>query len=94
MELKDIMNSGIEAIKSASTLDKLNDVRIEYLSKKGHLTQVMGQMKSLPNEEKPLFGKKVNEVKQEIEVALKEKQEELQELQLLEQMKEDKIDVS
>lgn len=94
MELKDIMNSGIEAIKSASTLDKLNDVRIEYLSKKGHLTQVMGQMKSLPNEEKPLFGKKVNEVKQEIEVALKEKQEELQEAQLLEQMKEDKIDVS
>ena len=39
MELKDIIVNGLEAINKAETLEQLNEVRIAYLSKKGHLTQ-------------------------------------------------------
>lgn len=94
MDLKEIMNQGIEAIKKAETLEHLNDVRIEYLSKKGLLTKVMGQMKDLSNEEKPLFGKRVNEAKQSIESALKEKQTDLEAVKLKKDMAKDAIDVT
>ncbi len=94
MDLKEIMEKGLAAIGHAHSLEALNDVRIEYLSKKGHLTKVMGTMKDLSNEEKPLFGKRVNEAKEAIDSALKAKQQHLESVRLDEQMKTDAIDVT
>ena len=45
------------------TLDKLNDLKVEYLGKKGFITELNAMIKDLPNEEKKEFGKKVNEVR-------------------------------
>ncbi|NLL75435.1 MAG: phenylalanine--tRNA ligase subunit alpha, partial [Erysipelothrix sp.] len=92
MDLIQITQEGLEAIKVAETLDALENVRIAYLSKKGSLTQAMSKMKDLPNEEKPLFGKLVNESKQALETALQEKQTLLKEIKLNEDMKNDAID--
>ena len=47
----------------ASTKDELEQFRLTYISKKGALTSLFEAFKSVPNEEKPLFGKKLNEVK-------------------------------
>ncbi len=94
MDLIQITQEGLEAIKVAETLDALENVRIAYLSKKGSLTQAMSKMKDLPNEEKPLFGKLVNESKQALETALQEKQALLKEIKLNEDMKNDAIDVT
>lgn len=88
------MEKGLAAIGHAHSLEALNDVRIEYLSKKGHLTKVMGTMKDLSNDEKPLFGKRVNEAKEAIDSALKAKQQHLESVRLDEQMKADAIDVT
>ncbi|QIK70140.1 phenylalanine--tRNA ligase subunit alpha [Erysipelothrix sp. HDW6C] len=94
MDLKKIMEAGLQAIESADVLETLNDVRIEFLSKKGALTKAMGQMKDLSNEEKPLFGKRVNEVKEALETALKAKVATLEALKLKEDMQRDAIDVT
>ncbi|QIK57617.1 phenylalanine--tRNA ligase subunit alpha [Erysipelothrix sp. HDW6A] len=94
MELKDIIVNGLEAINKAETLEQLNEVRIAYLSKKGHLTSVMGQMRNLSNEERPMFGKKVNEVKEKIESAYQQKVSELEAIRLERKMKEDAIDIT
>lgn len=44
-------------------LEKLNELKVEYLGKKGLITELNSCIKDLPNEEKREFGKNVNELK-------------------------------
>lgn len=94
MELENIQLEAVRRIQDAKSLDELEIIRVDYLSKKGSLTAAMQKMKDLPNEEKPLYGKKVNEVKEEIQNLLKSKQSILQEIALNEKLVEEKIDVT
>ena len=94
MNLETIVEKGLEALNNASNLDALEALRIAYLSKKGQLTSAMSLMKDLPNEEKPLFGKRVNEAKSALEAAFNKKIESLRAEKLLQTMKEEAIDVT
>ena len=64
MDLKEISNRALESIENSKSLEELEAIRIAFLSKKGEVSLAMSKMKDLPNEEKPLFGKLVNEAKQ------------------------------
>ena len=94
MELKDILILALAEIKEARDLEALEEMRIKFMSKRGMLTDAMKQMKDLPNEEKPQYGKRINEVKAEIEELLRERQEELNAVRLKFQMMREAIDVS
>lgn len=94
MDLKEIAIRALESIESSQSLQELESIRIAFLSKKGEVSLAMSKMKDLPNEEKPMFGKLVNEVKQEIDHALSNKVNTLLVLKQEKQMLEDKIDVS
>ena len=48
----------------ACSLKELDELRIEFLGRKGKLAQAMGQLGRLDATEKPAGGKKANEVKQ------------------------------
>lgn len=52
-----------EKTNNIDTLDKLNDLKVEFLGKKGIITEYQSMIKDIPNEEKKEFGMKVNEVK-------------------------------
>lgn len=84
----------LKQIKEAKDLQKLDALRIEYLSKKGALAKAMQYMKDLANEEKPRFGKQINDVKQELEKALKNKQSLLESYRLEKEMKDEAVDVT
>ena len=45
------------------TMEKLNELKVEYLGKKGYITELNSMIKDLPNEEKKEFGKNVNELR-------------------------------
>lgn len=94
MELKDIVKKGVERIEKAKSLDELEEIRISLLSKKGDLTVIMKRMKDLSKEERPVFGKAVNEAKKTIEINLTERFQELKDRLLYRKMKEDAIDVT
>ncbi|MBN3490794.1 phenylalanine--tRNA ligase subunit alpha [Acholeplasma equirhinis] len=56
--------SQLEAeIKDTNSLDQIEAIRVKYLGKSGELTQMMPLIKTLPNEEKPTFGKWINDAK-------------------------------
>ena len=57
---------------SSDALDKLNEVRVNYLGKKGELTAVLKGMKDVAAEERPKVGQLVNETREEIERGLEE----------------------
>lgn len=51
------------ALASVDTLAALEQLRVEYLGRKGRLAQIMGQLPQLPPAERPEVGQKANEVK-------------------------------
>jgi phenylalanyl-tRNA synthetase alpha chain len=54
----------------ACSLKELEELRIEFLGRKGKLAQLMGRLGKLDNADKPAAGKKANEVKQAITALL------------------------
>ncbi len=47
----------------AESLQQIEELRIKYISKKGAVSALFDDFRQLPNEEKKLFGQKINEVK-------------------------------
>lgn len=70
--LEKLKSEALEQIRSSDVPEKLNEVRIKYLGKKGELTAVLKGMKNVAAEERPKVGAMVNEVREEIEKALEE----------------------
>ena len=50
-------------LSNIATLNDLNELRINYMGKKGIITELQSKIKDIPNEEKKEYGKKINEVK-------------------------------
>lgn len=65
-QLENLKHSVIEEIKNAKNLTDLELIQNSHLSKKGSLSQMMANLRNLSPEERPAFGKLVNEVKDEI----------------------------
>ncbi|MCD7774952.1 MAG: phenylalanine--tRNA ligase subunit alpha [Clostridiales bacterium] len=61
-----------ELIEKVKSSDEIEQLRVEFLGKKGHVSALMSQLKTVPNEQKKAFGQSVNQLKQEIEGQLKE----------------------
>lgn len=93
-KLDSIKDTALAAFKAAPSSKDLYDLKVQYLGKSGSLTEIMKEMASLPKEEKPLFGKKVNEVKQLLEVAYTEAEETLKKAEISAKMAAEEIDMT
>lgn len=71
-KLQAIREKAIEKIKSCDNLDKLNEIRVAYLGKKGELTEVLKGMKDVAADERPKIGAMVNDTRAAIEEKLEE----------------------
>ena len=70
------------------------DLRVKFLGKKGALTEIMKGARDLSPEERPKFGKLVNEVKTFINESLEERKAELAEKALELKLASENIDVT
>ena len=68
----------IAEIKSSAELEQL---RIDFLGKKGHVASLMGSLKSVAPEKKKEFGQTVNKLKQQIENSIQDKLEKIAKLE-------------
>ena len=93
-KILEVQEAALQAISEASDLESLNQIRIQYLGKKGSIQALMGEMKELPKEEKPAFGSKVNVCKQTVTEELEKKQVELESSALSANLIKDKIDIT
>lgn len=67
-----IKEAAFNEIATAENSGALEEIRVKYLGKKGELTTILRGMGSLSPEERPIVGKLVNEVKNEVELKLEE----------------------
>ena len=89
-----VKQEALNAIEQCSTLEQLNQIRVNYLGKKGPIQSLMTLMKNLTPEEKPAFGAEVNACKQAVAAVLEEKKAALEEAALLARLEAEKIDVT
>ena len=93
-QLLEIKKEAEKQIKSMTKLDDMEKIRIEYLGKKGQLTQILRGMGKLSKEERPKVGKMANEIRADIENSLSEMKTTLEEKALEEKLKRDRIDIT
>jgi phenylalanyl-tRNA synthetase alpha chain len=94
MELDAIINqaqSQIDAAEDAATLDQ---VRVEFMGKKGKLTDLLKGLGKLSNEERPAAGQKINVAKQAIQQAISAKGDLLRTAEMNSKLAEEAIDVT
>lgn len=91
-KLSKIRSEALEQI-GASDAD-LEQIKIKYLGKKGELTAVLRGMGALSAEERPIIGQLANEVRADIEAAIREKMQAEQAKQLEAKLKAEKLDVT
>ncbi len=71
-KLAQIKEQALAQIQASDALEKLNEVRVNFLGKKGELTSVLKSMKDVAPEDRPKVGQMVNEVREEIERVLED----------------------
>ncbi len=92
--LEEIRAEVQKRISESSDLEKLNLARVEFLGKKGALTEVLKGMKDVKAEDRPKVGQMVNDARAEIEKALTEARERLEAAAMESQLAVEKIDVT
>jgi len=68
--LDELEKKAILELPGATSEDALNELRTKYLGRKGVLTQMLRQISSVTAEERPLFGKRSNEIKERLSHAI------------------------
>lgn len=93
-QLEKIKEEALGQIESSEALERLNEIRVAYLGKKGELTSVLKGMKNVAPEDRPKVGQMVNEVRELIETKLEETRMSLARKAREAQMKAEVIDVT
>ena len=93
-ELLKIKDEAKALIEKAEDLKSLEDLRVKFLGKKGDLTAILKMMGSLSAEERPVMGQLANEVREDIEVLLKNKFDDLNALEREKRLDEETLDIS
>lgn len=84
----------MESGEASAALEKLNEVRVNMLGKKGELTAVLKGMKDVAPEERPKVGQMVNDTRAEIEAALDQAKKKMERALREAAMKAEVIDVT
>ncbi len=72
-----LRESFVSALSAVDNMEALEAIRVEYLGKKGLVTELLKDMKNLSPEEKKTFGQAVNVLKEEVTEMVAGKREEI-----------------
>jgi len=93
-EITEIQNQALQEISQCEKSEQILDIEKKYIGKQGALADILKNIKNLDVEAKKTIGQKANISKHEIQNALLNKKQELENKELLEQLKAEKIDVT
>ncbi|WP_134643928.1 phenylalanine--tRNA ligase subunit alpha [Weissella cibaria] len=93
-ELTQLRDQALGEIAATADLKALNQVRVNWLGKKGPLTEVLRGMKDLMPEERPVVGALANEVRDALTEAIVTRQTNLEAAALNEKLEAETLDVT
>lgn len=92
--LQSLAIEATEKIEQSNSIDKIEKLRVEYLGKKGEVTQVLKGMRDVSPEKRPIIGKLANEVRDEITKKISDARQIVEKEALNKRLEEESIDVS
>ncbi len=92
--LPEIENEGLSAITDAENPAQLEQIRVEYMGKKGRLTELLKGLGKLEPTERPKAGAAINVVKQDIQKAIQDRSMELEAAVLADKLASESIDIT
>ncbi|MDA0630600.1 MAG: phenylalanine--tRNA ligase subunit alpha [Proteobacteria bacterium] len=92
--LETLKTAAIEAVQAAGSPVELEQLRVDYLGKKGQLTGLLKSLGNLSPEERPKAGALINEVKQELTSLLNARKEALEGSAMAEKLASERVDVT
>ncbi|MDM7861111.1 phenylalanine--tRNA ligase subunit alpha [Alteromonas sp. ASW11-36] len=94
MDLDAIINEAKSLIDATDNVARLDEIRVEFMGKKGKLTDLLKGLGKLSAEERPAAGQKINQAKQAIQGLLSEKGAALKTAELNAKLAAEKLDVT
>jgi len=92
--LDQLVQSANQAVSSANTVADLDQVRVDYLGKKGQITALLKGLGKLDASERPAAGAKINEAKEAVMANLTAKKSAMEESALEAQLMSEAVDVT
>ena len=92
--LEVLTNAALEAVAVASDAASLDQVRVQYLGKKGEISLLMQSLRDVPPAEKPATGARINAAKQQVQTAINARREALENAVLEARLASETIDVT
>lgn len=93
-EIAQIKQTAEKEVAAVATLKAIEEAKIQFLGRKGVVTALMHRLKELPNEQKPVAGKLINELKEYISSLIEGKQLSLEKAEEEKQIAEEVLDVT
>jgi len=84
----------LKELSKISDSNKLEEIRLKYLGKKGEITKILRSMGSLAPEERPVIGQIANEVREDIERAIFDLKKKIENKLKEEKIKREYIDIT
>ena len=92
--LEVLVTQALEAVQQAADINALEQLRVQYLGKKGELTQVMKTLGNIPPEERPQVGAMVNDAKQRVQSVLNARKSDMEAAALNARLAAERVDVT
>ncbi|MFA6867541.1 MAG: phenylalanine--tRNA ligase subunit alpha [Clostridia bacterium] len=89
-----IVASAKEKLELLDDLSELNEIRVQYLGKKGEITSLLKSLKDCTPEERPSMGKVINDLREEITVMISSAEMSLKENQKKSKLSKEQIDIT
>lgn len=93
-DLEQLTREAESAIESADSLSDLDQLRVQYLGKKGKLTELLKGLGKLPAEERPQAGQEINKSKQALNKRIDERRLQLEKEQVAARLAAETVDVT
>ncbi|WP_287830974.1 phenylalanine--tRNA ligase subunit alpha, partial [Idiomarina sp.] len=94
MQLEQIVEQAQQAIAEADSPQALDEVRVEYMGKKGRLTELLKGLGQLEPSERRDAGQKINQAKQQVQADINARKEVLKAAELEAKLDAERIDVT
>ncbi len=92
--LESLVAQALAAVAEAQDVQGLDQVRVQYLGKKGELTALLKSLGKLSAEERPQAGAKINEAKQQVQVEINTRKTAMEMVALNKKLSSETLDVT
>jgi len=92
--LDQLVKQALGAVEEAQTVQELDQVRVDFLGKKGQITQQLKTLGKLTAEERPKAGALINKAKEQVQAVIVEKKQGLEQQQLNAKLEAEAVDVT